>query len=262
MQFSRFQLRTVFFAAALSATIGFAGCGNTCVVGFSINGNGGVIVRAGDPPPPCSLAQAKAEMTALAAKLPVCNSCAAPTRANHIYLTLRGIQIRSNISEDATSLDWVELAPQLNSEPRQFDLFDDSQPAILAKNTQFPAGIYKQVRLQFLTAPPANTETLSTLNACGVGLWNCAVSRDGGVEPLNFPAGAPEFLTLLQGAQSDSLLVIPDARLELRLFLELRQWPQFVPGEGWKNQNVLAGHAKVVPQDPVPFQTFSATQSF
>jgi hypothetical protein len=262
MQFPHFQLPTVFFVAALSTALGLSGCGSTCVVGFSIDGNGGVIVRAGDPPPACSLAQAKGAMTALAVKSPVCDSCAPSPRVNHIFLTLQGIQIRSNTAiDDPSSSQWIELAPQLKFEPRQFDLLGDSQPAILAENTSLPAGIYRQVRLQFLNTPPANTG-LSTLNACGVDAWNCTISGDGVIEPLIFPPGAPEVLTLLQDADTDSLLVLPDARLELRLFLELRQGPKFSLSGGWNNHSVVLGHAKVVPQESLPLEHSAATQTF
>jgi hypothetical protein len=186
MQFSRFHSRALILGAALFASFGLVGCGNTCVVGFSINGNGGVIVRAGDPPPTCSLAQAKGAMTAMVLKSSICDSCLAPARVDHIFVTLRGLQIRSNSSYDSNSNDWTELAPQLESEPRQFDLLGDSQPAILAKNASVPAGMYSEVRLQFLLGSPAHTETLPSNNACGVEQWNCIITGDGKIEPLHF----------------------------------------------------------------------------
>jgi hypothetical protein len=262
MLFSRFHLRTLFFGAALFAAVGLTGCGNTCVVGFSINGNGGVIVRAGDPPPPCSLSQAKGAMTALAIKSPVCESCAASTRVDHIFVTLRAIQIRSNAGDNPNSRDWIELAPQLENQPRQFDLLGDSPPAILVENALVPVGMYREVRLQFLTASPSNAETLPTSNACGVERLNCTVMGNGEIGPLHFPADAPELLILPQNIESDSLLVLPDDHLELRLILELRQAPHFSAAEGWKTQNAIVGHAKVVRQKSFELEDSTSMQAF
>ena len=262
MRFSRYHLRTIFLVAFLFAAVGLTGCGNTCVAGFSINGNGGVIVRAGDPPPACSLAQAKGAMTALAIKSPVCESCAGPVRLDHVFVTLRSIQIHSDDSDDPNSHDWIELAPQLENEPRQFDLLGDSQPAILVENALVPAGMYREVRLQFLSASPSNAEALLTRNACGVARWNCIVMGNGEIEPVHFPADAPELLIPPQNMESDSLLVLPDDRLELRLTLELRQAPHFSAAEGWKTQNVVGGHAKVARQRSFEMEDSTAMKSF
>ena len=262
MQFSRFHSRALIFGAALFASFGLVGCGNTRVVGFSINGNGGVIVRAGDPPPACSLAQAKGAMTAMVLKSPTCDSCLAPAPVDHIFVTLRGIQIRSNSSNDSNSSDWIELAPQLESEPLQFDLLGDSQPAILVKNASVPAGMYREVRLQFLPGSPAHTETPPTNNSCGVEQWNCTVTGNGKIEPLHFQGDSPELLILSLNTESDSLLVLPDAGMELLLILELRQHPHFSDVEGWKTQNLILGHAKVVRQRSPDLENSTATRAF
>jgi hypothetical protein len=262
MQFSRFHLRTVFFGAVVFAGAGLAGCGNTCVVGFSINGNGGVIVRAGDPPPTCSLSQAKGAVTVLAVKSPVCESCLVPARVNHVFVTLRGIQLRQSTNDDPNSHDWIELAPYLANEPRQVDLLGDSLPAILVKDAMVPAGSYRELRLQFLTGSLTSPEALPAENPCGVTRWNCTVIADGHIGQLHFPGDSPELLILPRDSESDSLLVLPDATMELHLNLELHHGLQFSAAEGWKTQSVIVGHAKVERESSFEQRNSTPVQAF
>src|SRR5215469_15495390 len=68
------------------------GCGNSCFIGFFNNGNGGAIIKAGNPPPPCSLPQTNGMMSVLAVKSSKCESCAA-SHPQHVFVTLQGIQL-------------------------------------------------------------------------------------------------------------------------------------------------------------------------
>jgi Domain of unknown function (DUF4382) len=238
-----------FYGAAAIAAIGLTGCGNTCFAGFSINGNGAVIVRAGNPPPVCSFTPAKGAVTALAVKSPVCESCTAPAGVAHIFVTVRGIQLRQSPSDDPNSPGWIEIAADLEHQPLQIDLLGNSAPAILVENVMVPAGIYRDVRLQFLAASPWNAEPILTRNSCPDPQRNCIVMGDGRTDPLYFPGDAPELLILPEGPGSNALTVLPDARMELRLNLELRQASYFSTTEGWKTQNVIVGQAKLLRQN-------------
>ena len=249
MYSSPFHPRCLSYGAAALAAIGLIGCGNTCFAGFSINGNGAVIVRAGNPPPVCSFSPAKGAVTALAVKSPVCESCTAPAGVAHIFVTVRGIQLRQSPSDDPNSPGWIEIAADLEHQPLQIDLLGNSAPAILVENVMVPAGIYRDVRLQFLAASPSNAEPILARNSCPDAQWNCVVMGDGRTDPLYFPGGAPELLILSEGSGSNALPVLPDARMELRLNLELRQASYFSTIEGWKTQNVIVGQAKLLRQN-------------
>ena len=46
------------------------------------------------------------------------------------------------------------------------------------------------------------------------------VMADGQVEPLRFPGAVPELLIPSPSIESDSVVVLPDSRMDLRLSLE------------------------------------------
>jgi hypothetical protein len=188
-----------------------SGCSNTCVVGFSNNGNAGVIVKAGDPPPACSLSQAQGMVRATLAKLRVCETCAPVARAQHIFITLRGIQVHADVTDSADSTDWVELALQLKDHPRVMDLAGDSLPEEF--DTVVPAGTYRLVRLQFAGNAEVDAET-----PCGSGVANCLVMGDGQVVPLRFRGEMPELL-LPASSENGSLVVLDgsDSEVQIRL---------------------------------------------
>src|SRR5271156_5520199 len=126
MRFSRCHLRSAFSCVAMFTSIVLVGCGNSCFIGFSNNGNSGVIVKAGDPAPSCPLSQANGTMSVVALKSPACEVCTAAARTEHILVTLRGIQIHPSAGDDTNPPDWIELAPGLAKEPRQIDVMGDS----------------------------------------------------------------------------------------------------------------------------------------
>jgi len=227
---------------------GLAGCGNSCFVGFSNNGNGGVIIKAGNPTPTCSLSQANGTLSVVALKSSVCESYAAAARVEHVFVTLRSIELRPRADNDANAPDWLELAPRLAKEPRQIDLMGDAMPVILVESALVPAGSYREVRLQLFAVSLTSAEELPAENACGETRWNCIVMADGHVEPLHLPGEVPELLIPSQSIEGDSVVVLPDSRMHLRLNLEPRQGYYFSSTEGLKLQNALVGRVTVVQQ--------------
>jgi hypothetical protein len=225
--------------------IALTGCGDSCFVGFSNNGNGGLIVKVANPPPSCSLSRVHGTMSVVALKSLVCETCTAATRVEHVFVTLRGIQLRLGASESALSPNWLELAPHLAKEPRQIDLMGNSMPIILAESANVPAGSYRDVRLQFFGGSLASAEELPTMNGCGETRWNCIVMADGHVEPLRLPGDAPELLISSQRIEDDSFVVLPDARMDLQLSLEPHQGSYISSNEGWRLQSTLVGRATV-----------------
>ena len=248
MRFSRCHLRCTFRCASMFIAIGITGCGNSCFVGFSNNGNGGVIVRAGNPAPTCSLSQANGTMSVVLVKSPVCESCTAAARVEHVFVTLRSIQLRPSASDDTNSSKWLELAPHLANEPRQIDLMGNSMPVILVDSAIVPAESYREIRLQFFPESPTSAEGLPAESVCGETRWNCMVMANGHVEPLRFAGGVLELFIPSQSIEGDSVVVLPDSRMDLRLSLEPFQGSYFSSAEGWKPQNALVGSATVVRQ--------------
>jgi hypothetical protein len=226
--------------------IGLAGCGNSCFVGFVNNGNGSFTINAGNPAPTCSLTQVNGMLNAVAVKSTVCETCVPAARVEHIFVTLRSIQLRRSGSDDTNAPDWLELAPQLANEPRQIDLMGSSMPVILVENAIVPARSYPELRLQFLPGSVTNAEELPAENACGGTRWNCMIMADGRVEALSLPGDVPELLIPSQSIESGSLVVLPDARLDLQLRFEPHQGSYFSSTVGWKPQNVLVGRAVIV----------------
>jgi len=255
MRFSRCHLRSTFSCAAMFTAIALTGCGDSCFVGFSNNGNGGLIVKVANPPPSCSLSQVHGAMSVVALKSSLCETCTAATRVEHVFVTLRGIQLRLGASEDARSPNWLELAPHLAKEPRQIDLMGNSMPIILAESANVPAGSYREVRLQFFDGSPASAEELPAVNACGETRWNCIVMADGHVERLRLPGDAPELLIPSQSIDDDSVVVLPDARVDLQLSLEPHQGYYISSSEGWRLQSTLVGRATVVRQRSLEAET-------
>lgn len=141
-----------------------------------------------------------------------------------------------------------KLPPDLANEPRQIDLVGDAVPEIVVQDAIVPAGSYSGVRLQFFSGSPASAEELLSKNACGGTRWNCIVKADEQVEPLHLLGDVPELLITFQSNESGSLVVLPDARMDLRLSLEPRREYYFSDSEGWNLQYVLAGRAAAVRQ--------------
>jgi hypothetical protein len=226
-----------------------SGCGNSCFVGFSNNGNGGIIVKAGNPPPACSLPQTNGAMSVLALKPLVCEFCAAPG-PQHVFVTLRGVQLRPSGIAERVSPDWLEIAPRLRDEPLQVDLIGNSVPEVLVDNAVIPAGTFRQVRLRFLPdSEPAEGELWSQ-NPCGKAYHNCVVMTGGRIEPLRWSAEISDVLIAPDTIPSGSLVVPPDAKMDLFLSFRLSQMLYSSSAEPLQLRAFLTGHV-ALRQSPV-----------
>jgi Domain of unknown function (DUF4382) len=246
----QFHLRNTWCGCVMFVAFGLSGCGDACFVGFSNNGNGGVIVKAGNPAPTCSLSQGTGMMSAVVLKSPTCESCATSDRAKHVWVTLRSIQIHPSGIADTNPADWIEIAPDLVDEPRRIDLMDNSEPVPLVDSKIVPAGGYDEVRLKFATRSEGNINELTTDSACREKLWNCALRENGKVEALHLSGELPELVIHSSQIESHSLLVLPNARIELQLSIEPFQVTDFSDTDGWSLRTIIVGRISFVRQEP------------
>jgi Domain of unknown function (DUF4382) len=240
-----YHLRNTLTCTALFTVFAFYGCGDSCFVAFSNNGNGGVIIKAGNPLPACSLTQTNGIMSVVAIKSSACATCLPASRAEHVFVTLRGLQVRPRDTDGAArAADWQEIAPKLVSEPRQIELTSNSLPEILVTDVLVPAGSYDQLRLQFLTSSAASAPSARAENSCAGGFWNCAVMANGRTQVLE----QPDLLIPLE-YQGNALLVWPASRMELQIDLSAETTGPYLgsPDEGML-RTLLLGRANVVRQ--------------
>ena len=228
--------------AVLLLCLAVSGCGTTCVSGFwngsasgitvsnsscpLIKATGAVIVQIG---------AASVPPTATASFLP---PPAPPSNVQHIFVTLRGIEVHPDIMADEDSPAWQELAPNLPANPVQLDLLAPLAPLALTGNSRLldapagaivpatiPADEYRQLRLRFLPRNSSPDEPVPESNACGDVGWNCIVFADRSSRPLEFaeaasvrPLGfdpAREFLILLE--QGSVFRVLPGEVIQLSI---------------------------------------------
>ena len=214
MQFLGLDLRKIAPLAALCAGGYVAGCGNSCFVGYSINGNGGVIVKAGDPPPACMLNQAQGKVRVALAKIAKCENCAPVGQLQHMLVALRSIEIHSE--GEADDAGWVDIAPTDTANPRTLDLVGDPLSDFVVVSATVPAGSYDLLRLRFAPDMDAREpEDDPGTDHCGSGIANCLIMSDGRMEPLRIGANSAEVLTRMK----QPLLVLPNRVSQLRVHL-------------------------------------------
>ena len=229
-----------------------AGCANTCFVAVSNNGSGTVVVKAGNPPPPCSLSQASGTITAMVAKSPQCENCAS-IRAQHIFLTVRGVQLRPDFPVGSDSSNWIDLADSLAKTPRQIDLLSGSAFESVIDRASIPAGNYRQARVQFFSASTESAELPRAVNACGRTGWNCIATTEGHAEAIQWVGDSPEIVIPLEEQTGGPLLVQPDTRIDLRFHLHL-QPALALDSTGWKIKNAIAGHTEIARESVLGIQ--------
>ena len=235
MRFSLRNLRQVLSGAAVLAALAAAGCGNSCFVAISNNGNGTLFIAVANPPPTCSLSMGMSTMNMVLTRTAACATCPAATRLEHVFVSVRSIRLRPSDPDEGSSSEGFELAPQFRSAPRQVDLIGDSG-ALLVGSVPVPAGSYRDLRLEFVPDSENPAEQRSG-SGCRAMLANCAIRGDGRVESLVLH-NSPELVIPFGG---DAVAVLPGTQLELRL----RLWPQeaFVSNGGWVT--TLVGDAEI-----------------
>jgi hypothetical protein len=215
MQVVRGNLRKIVLTMMMCASGVLSGCGSSCFAGFSVNGNGGVIVKAGEPPPVCTLNQVQGMVRAGVMPTAACESCAPAIRVDHIFVALRDVEIHR---EGDNSDQWIDITPELDVSPRTVDLVGSSLLELAGTPAVVPAGPYDGVRVHILNGAKPREAEGSREERCGPGVSHCLLMGDGRVELLDFQGDGPEVLVNLS-AESKTLLVFPESTSELQIRL-------------------------------------------
>jgi hypothetical protein len=236
--------------AALLFAVWLTGCNNSCFTFTSNPPTGTIGITVGDPKPTCTLTTRVAVRLAVQT-VPMCIiSCSESARIEHIFVSMRGIEVHPSMTADNDSSDWQELLPPgLVNEPLQVDLVggtsDWGAREPLGEIVTIPAGIYRQVRLRFTPNQPMPDDRLPGRNACGSVGFNCIVMADGRIQPLVLDSGSPELRIMSDRIAGGSLFLPPDT--ESDLVIELKPvWAWFSSADqGLRLFPALTGIAKV-----------------
>src|SRR6266478_6236659 len=196
---------TLLFALWLTA------CNNTCFTFTSNPPTGTISIKASDPSPTCTLTKANVAVRVETHIDPKCTSCSGSRRIQHIFLSIRGIEVHPSTTAEDDSPDWQELLPpELLKQPLQVDLVggtaDRSAREPLGEIVTIPAGIYRQVRLRIVPNQLETNARLLERNACGTVGFNCVVTADGRIQALLFDGASPELHIASDRIEGASLL--------------------------------------------------------
>lgn len=153
--------------ALVAVALTLVDCGTTTYTGQVNNGMATVNVSISDPP-----------------------SCLPPAgNFRSVFITIRSVQAHISATADDNSPGWVELVPELNTQPVQVDLLNlPANGACLLKtlgsNSSLPAGDYQQIRL--LLADNSSSSAAFASNACASlgNVFNCVVDSNKNTSEL------------------------------------------------------------------------------
>ena len=219
-------LRSVFLVV-LPLCLANSGC-NSCYAGFW-NGNQSGIAFSNTS---CPLTKATGAVTfqMKEAVAPTSPSSAflsplASTRdAQHIFVTIRGIEAHPSMTADKDSPGWEELAPDLAAHPMQVDLLAlniDSRLLGLPSSPIVPVTVsadeYRQLRLRLVPLNPTADDVIPESNACGSAGWNCILFADHSVRPLEFDGAVEEFHVTPGTGTENIFRVLPNEVIHLAI---------------------------------------------
>ncbi len=237
------------FHVALLFVVGLTGC-STCFTFTSNPSMGTIGIKASDPGSTCTLGKANAAVRLELETEPACSRCNGPGQVQHIFVSIRSLQVNPSATADDDSSDWQELLPpELVTRPLQVDLVrgeaDRGVRESLGEIAPFPAGVYRQVRLRFVPNQPATDDRLPEGNQCGSGTFNCIVMEDGSNKPLQLDGGSPELRITSDRIEGAALLILPDTDTSLTIELKLVwTWSSSADGS-LRLLPALTGSAKV-----------------
>jgi len=212
-KYSRVCRRTFVILCGIAVTAFFAGCENSCLL--FVSNPGGTL-----PPPTltCSVAKPAANVNLAIHSGATLQNVVGSDAAQHIFVTIRGVQAHADERASGDSPDWTELAPELATQPVQVDLL---RPAGNSCATGplgdhiVVAGVYRKIRLQL--ASSAAFAIAPRDNACGnIGL-HCIVSAAGAVRALAFETDPPVIHLASDRISGGFVRILPDSHVTLAL---------------------------------------------
>ncbi len=198
--------------AGLLVWLAVAGCNNTCVSFTSNPPTGTLQIKVSDSKVTCTLSRANGTVQVQIGTSPMPSPTLGSSSAQHIFVSVRGIDAHTSTVADDDSPDWQALAPQLARQPVQVDLMARPDPCAASPFSEavLPAGVYRQIRLRFVPNQPATGERVPEVNACGSVGFNCVVRAGGSIQPLVLDGAAPQLRIAPGKIPGGSLLVLPD----------------------------------------------------
>ena len=179
-------------AALVAVALTLVMCGRTTITSQVNNGMATVNVSISDPP-----------------------SCSPPAgNFRSVFITIRSVQAHTSATADDNSSGWVELVPELNTQPVQVDLLNlPANGACLLKtlgsNSSLPAGDYQKIRL--LLADNSSSSAAFPSNACATlgNVFNCVVDSSKNTSELLLSSQANTGLKIPPGQVVGGPIHIP-----------------------------------------------------
>lgn len=216
------SFRRCFFLVLASVGGWLCGCNDTC---FSITSNsstGTVSINASNATPTCKFQTANARVRVVIQTIDTPSWASHPIQ--HIFVTLRGIDIHPGAIADERSPDWLELLPHLSGPATQIDLFGGAKtPNVQWRSSELaaiPAGTYRQLRIRLVPDPPTGEDALPGNSGCGGVLFNCLVPNDGQIQSLQFDHAAALYVPQERIANG-TLILPPDSATDVVIWFSL-----------------------------------------
>jgi hypothetical protein len=157
-------LKFLFLASAPFA-ISLVGCNDTCTSNLP---TGTIGITVSDPAATCRFAKANGTVRVVMQEISAASSSLRPSRVQHVFVTLRAVDVHPSSIADDASPDWQELLPHLSHQPLQIDLLsaaeDDLSQRPLVEPATIPAASYLQLRLRFVANQPAASDAVPEKN--------------------------------------------------------------------------------------------------
>lgn len=206
-----------YFFSMLLFCLGIVGCNNYC---FEFVSNPGGSISTSSNTPSCQLNSANGTVRLRVTAFPTPSAEATPASIQHIFVTLRGIEVTPSAIPDDDSPDWRELAPKLATQPEQLDLLAqraDSCEGSTLDDVAVPADAYRQIRLRLSPNQPATDEPAPEQNACGSMGFNCVVTSDGAIRPLVLDRLSSQLQISSDHISGGFFRVLPDTAVDLEI---------------------------------------------
>lgn len=222
-----------------------SGCDHYCVSFFSNQSAGTVSVNN----PTCSLNTTTNGMIRVhASASPAMGATWGTLGVQHIFIRVRGVEVRPSPVGNEGLSDWLELAPRLAENPTQIDLMAAKEdPAILVDEGPLPSGGYAEVRLLLAQDSMVTDELSPEDSSCGRVGFNCVVTADGNVRPLILPGGKAQIVIPSTRMPNGLFHVLADTRTNLDLEFGLESSAALAPSRSVWLDPVFAVHSEFEP---------------